>query len=130
MVVLNLPYPPSVNHMYTNARGRRFPNAMARAYKIAISEYVAEFRVPKFEDAKLSLVIWAYPPDRRKRDISNLLKIIEDSLQDAGVFDDDFNIDAIEIKRGAIKKGGGLLVMIDRIDCSTSSEVNPPMGDS
>jgi hypothetical protein len=46
------------------------------------------------------------------------------------VFDDDFNIDAIEIKRGAIKKGGGLLVMIDRIDCSTSSEVNPPMGDS
>jgi crossover junction endodeoxyribonuclease RusA len=116
MVVLNLPYPPSVNHMYINARGRRFPNAKAKAYKTAISEYVAEYRVPKFEDAKIALIVWAYPPDRRKRDISNLLKIIEDSLQDAGVFNDDFNIDFIEIKRGEIKKGGGLVVMIERME--------------
>jgi crossover junction endodeoxyribonuclease RusA len=116
MVVLNLPYPPSVNHMYINARGRRFPNAKAKAYKTAISEYVAEYRVPKFEDAKIALIVWAYPPDRRKRDISNLLKIIEDSLQDAGVFNDDFNIDFIEIKRGEIKKGGGLVVMIETME--------------
>ena len=116
MVVLNLPYPPSVNHMYINARGRRFPNAKAKAYKTAISEYVVEYRVPKFEDAKIALIVWAYPPDRRKRDISNLLKIIEDSLQDAGVFNDDFNIDFIEIKRGEIKKGGGLVVMIETME--------------
>lgn len=125
MVVLNLPYPPSVNHMYINARGRRFPNEKAKAYKTAISEYVAEYRVPKFEDAKIALIVWAYPPDRRKRDISNLLKIIEDSLQDAGVFNDDFNIDFIEIERGEIKKGGGLVVMIETMeDHSASSDAN------
>jgi len=44
------------------------------------------------------------------------LKIIEDSLQDAGVFDDDFNIDFIEIKRCDIKKGGGLTVMIETME--------------
>ena len=116
MVVLNLPYPPSVNHMYINARGRRFPNAKAKAYKTAVQEYVAEYRVPKFGDVKIALIVWAYPPDKRKRDISNLLKIIEDSLQDAGVFDDDFNIDFIEIKRCDIKKGGGLTVMIETME--------------
>ena len=125
MIVLNLPYPPSVNHMYTNARGRRFPNAKAKAYKTAVQEYIAEYRVPKLGDAKIALIVWAYPPDRRKRDISNLLKIIEDSLQDAGVFDDDFNIDFIEIKRGEIKKGGGLVVMIE-----TMAEFAPVQGES
>lgn len=129
MIVLDLPYPPSVNHMYVNGRGRRFPNAKARKYKIAVQEYVAEFRVPKLGSEKLSVVIWAYPPDKRKRDISNLLKIIEDSLQDAGVFDDDFNIDAIEIKRCEVVKNGKLKVFIDSIT-STSSEANPPAGDS
>jgi len=116
MVVLNLPYPPSVNHLYINARGRRFPNAKAKAYKTAVQEYVAEYRTPKFNNAKIALIVWAYPPDKRKRDISNLLKIIEDSLQDAGVFDDDFNIDFIEIKRCAIKKEGGLTVMIETME--------------
>ena len=116
MVVLNLPYPPSVNHLYINARGRRFPNAKAKAYKTAVQEYVAEYRTPKFNNAKIALIVWAYPPDKRKRDISNLLKIIEDSLQDAGVFDDDFNIDFIEIKRCDIKKGGGLTVMIETME--------------
>ena len=116
MVVLNLPYPPSVNHLYINARGRRFPNAKAKAYKTAVQEYVAEYRTPKFNNAKIALIVWAYPPDKRKRDISNLLKIIEDSLQDAGVFDDDFNIDFIEIKRCEIKKGGGLKVMIETME--------------
>ena len=116
MVVLNLPYPPSVNHLYINARGRRFPNAKAKAYKTAVQEYVAEYRTPKFNNAKIALIVWAYPPDKRKRDISNLLKIIEDSLQDAGVFDDDFNINFIEIKRCEIKKGGGLTVMIETME--------------
>jgi len=81
-----------------------------------VQEYVAEYRTPKFNNAKIALIVWAYPPDKRKRDISNLLKIIEDSLQDAGVFDDDFNIDFIEIKRCDIKKGGGLTVMIETME--------------
>jgi crossover junction endodeoxyribonuclease RusA len=102
--------------MYINARGRRFPNAKAKAYKMAVQDYIAEYRVPKLGDAKIALIVWAYPPDKRKRDISNLLKIIEDSLQDAGVFNDDFNIDFIEIKRGEIKKGGGLVVMLETME--------------
>ena len=116
MLVLNLPYPPSVNHMYINAHGRRFPNKKALDYKAQVVDYVVEYKVPKLGNAKLSMTIWVYPPDKRKRDISNTIKIIEDSLQDAGVYDNDFNIDILLIQRGAITKGGKLLVMIDILE--------------
>jgi Holliday junction resolvase RusA-like endonuclease len=39
-----------------------------------------------------------------------------DALGDAGVFDDDEQIDVLVIERGEIKKGGGVLVMIDILD--------------
>jgi Holliday junction resolvase RusA-like endonuclease len=41
---------------------------------------------------------------------------LEDSLVDAGVFDDDSQIDILFIERGEIKKGGGCLVMLDIIE--------------
>lgn len=102
--------------MYINAHGRRFPNKKALDYKAKVADYVVEYKVPKLGDAKLSMTIWVYPPDKRKRDISNTIKIIEDSLQDAGVYDNDFNIDILLIQRGAITNGGKLLVMIDVLD--------------
>jgi crossover junction endodeoxyribonuclease RusA len=39
-----------------------------------------------------------------------------DALGDAGVFDDDEQIDVLMIERGEIKKGGGCLVMLDIIE--------------
>lgn len=102
--------------MYINAHGRRFPNKKAIDYKAAVADYVVEYKVPKLGEAKISMTIWVYPPDKRKRDISNIIKIVEDSLQDAGVYDNDFNIDTLLIQRGEITKGGKLLVMLDIIE--------------
>lgn len=102
--------------MYINAHGRRFPNKKALEYKEKVADYVAEYNVQKLGESKLSMTIWVYPPDKRKRDISNIIKIVEDSLQDAGVYDNDFNIDILLVQRGAITKGGKLLVMIDILD--------------
>jgi crossover junction endodeoxyribonuclease RusA len=116
MLILKLPYPPSVNHMYINAHGRRFPNKKALDYKIAVQDYVIEYNVPKLGEARLELTIWVYPPDKRKRDISNIIKIVEDSLQDAGVYENDFQIDVLMVQRGKIIKGGGITVMIETID--------------
>jgi crossover junction endodeoxyribonuclease RusA len=102
--------------MYINAHGRRFPNKKSLDYKVAVSDYVVEYKVPKLGEAKLSLTIWVYPPDKRKRDISNIVKIVEDSLQDAGVYDNDFNIDILLVQRGEVTKGGKLLVMIEILE--------------
>ena len=57
-----------------------------------------------------------YPKDRRKQDIDNRIKALWDALADAGVFDNDEQIDVLHIERGEIKKGGGCLVIIDILD--------------
>lgn len=43
--------------------------------------------------------ILVYPPDKRKRDIDNLIKIVADSLQDARIYENDSQIDKIIIER-------------------------------
>ena len=55
---------------------------------------------------RLCVHIIAYPPDKRARDLDNLPKGILDALTNAGVWNDDSQIDDLRITRGAIVKGG------------------------
>jgi crossover junction endodeoxyribonuclease RusA len=87
-----------------------------RDFKAQVSDYVVEYRVPKLGKARLEMKVIIYPRDRRKQDIDNRIKALWDALGDAGVFDDDEQIDILMIERGEIKKGGGVLVMIDILD--------------
>lgn len=77
---------------------------------------MVEYRVPKLGNARLEMQVTLYPKDRRKQDIDNRIKALWDALTDAGVFDDDEQIDVLMVQRGAIKKNGGCLVMIDILD--------------
>lgn len=105
--------------MYINARGRRFPNKKAIDYKVKVQDIVIEKCARKFGSVPISLQIWVYPPDRRKRDISNIIKIVEDSLQDAGIYDDDFQIGLLVVERGKILKNGKITIMIEEIDAES-----------
>ncbi len=116
MIILNLPLPPSVNSYRTIFRKRMNISAAGRKYKAEVSDYVNEYRVPKLGNARLEMKVVIYPRDRRKQDIDNRIKALWDALGDAGVFDDDEQIDVLIIERGEIKKGGGVLVMIDILD--------------
>ena len=116
MLVLNLPLPPSVNSYRTIFRGRMGISKAGRDFKAQVSDYVVEYRVPKLGKARLEMKVIIYPRDRRKQDIDNRIKALWDALGDAGVFDDDEQIDILMIERGEIKKGGGVLVMIDILD--------------
>lgn len=116
MLILNLPLPPSVNSYRTIFRGRMGISKAGREFKEQVSDYVAEYRVPKLGAARLEMKVVLYPRDRRKQDIDNRIKALWDALTDAGVFDDDEQVDVLMIERGEIKKGGGCLVMIEQID--------------
>ena len=59
--------------------------------------------------------IVAHPPDRRRRDLDNMLKALLDSLTHAKIWEDDYCIDALEIRRGSPVKGGLLIVDIHEV---------------
>lgn len=116
MLILNLPLPPSVNSYRTIFRGRMGISKAGREFKAKVSDYVIEYRVPKLGDARLEMKVVLYPRDRRKQDIDNRIKALWDALTDAGVFDDDEQIDILHIERGEIKKGGGCMVFLEILD--------------
>ena len=70
----------------------------------------------KLGSARLEMKVVLYPRDRRKQDIDNRIKALWDALGDAGVFEDDEQIDVLIVERGEIKKGGGCLVLIEILD--------------
>ena len=87
-------------------------SAGGREYKVAVQEYVSANNLPKLGQERLGASITIFPRDKRKLDLDNRLKGLFDSLQDAGVFEDDEQFDRIIIQRGAIKQNGGCTITI------------------
>jgi len=114
-ITLQLPLPPSMNTYWRNFRGRTVLSKGGRDYKIAIQEYVSVNNLPKFGQERLGASITIFPRDKRAIDLDNRLKALFDSLEDAGLFDDDSQFDRIYICRGMIKKGGGCTITISTI---------------
>lgn len=114
-ITLELPLPPSINTYWRNFRGRTVLSAGGREYKVAVQEYVSVKNLPKFGQKRLGASITIFPRDKRSIDLDNRLKALFDSLQDAGVFDDDSQFDRIYICRGMIKKGGGCTITISTL---------------
>lgn len=116
MVIIELPLPPSTNTYWRNFRGRTILSKAGRQFKADVSECVIDQKVPKLGIQRLKVLIYLHPKDRRKIDLDNRLKACLDALQNAGVFDDDEQIDHLTIQRATIKSGGGATVAIEVID--------------
>ena len=109
-LLLNLPYPPTVNH-YWGQRGKaRFVKSEGLAFRAAVLAEFYRMRRQGFGAARLRVDIVACMPDKRRRDIDNLSKATLDAMAHARVYEDDSQIDDLRIHRGPCKKGGGLIV--------------------
>ncbi len=58
-----------------------------------------------------------FAPDRRKRDLDNLGKILCDFLTHAGIYVDDSQIDWLEFRRMSVQPGAGrVIVTVEEIE--------------
>lgn len=114
MTELTLPWPPTVNTYYRNIAGKTLISAKGREYRAAVADQVLIQRGAKLFAGRLAVQIVAHVPDKRRRDLDNLLKCTLDSLTHAGVWLDDSQIDSLTISRGPI--GGMLKVSVQEVE--------------
>jgi len=115
VVTLRLPWPPSVNHYWRHVViGQHAQVYIATAGKRFRTDVLAAWLAtprPRLT-GRLAVEILATQPDRRKRDIDNLLKALLDALQHAGVFGDDNQVDRLTVARAGVESPGCVEVRI------------------
>jgi crossover junction endodeoxyribonuclease RusA len=116
MIELTLPWPPSVNSYWRTYQGRMIISEAGRKYRVAVAEQVLmQNRGKKNTVGPVKVVIEAYRPDKRRRDLDNLLKAVLDSLGHAGIYVDDSLI--VDLRIYWSKDVGGMLkVKVEEID--------------
>ena len=112
MLELTLPFPPTVNHYWRRVGNRTVISKRGRLYRRHVATAVLLAGADYELKCRLSVLIKAYPPDRRKRDLDNLMKASLDAMSKAGVYEDDELIDDLRIVRRHVVRLGKLEVEI------------------
>ena len=107
---LIIPYPPSVNRYWRTHNGRMLISREGRQYRQDVQATLCYSPREPFID-RLDVEIEIHPPDHRRRDIDNVLKAILDSLQHAGVYEDDSQIDKLTVERMSVSAPAGHVVV-------------------
>jgi len=114
-LVLNLPYPPSVNKYWRRTRsGGVRVSGEGVAYREAVVAYCKAERLPRLL-GPLSVRLMVYVPDRRRRDLDNILKALLDALAHGGVYEDDSQITHLELTRAGLEPGGRVCAEIKQL---------------
>ncbi len=98
-VILELPWPPTANTYWRRRGNCYFISAKGIAYRRMTIFQCREYNQFFDSDARLRVDIFAFPPDRRRRDLDNITKCLLDSLQHAGIYHDDNQIDYLTMRR-------------------------------
>jgi len=116
-----LPYPPSVNHYYRHVGPRVLISKAGRKYREIVVSQLRSCEIQPLNGG-IELFFEAYPPDRRRRDLDNLLKCVLDSLQHAGAYHDDNQIVKINAeKHQPLPPNGMLYIRIEKL-CNADAE--------
>jgi len=95
-IILTLPWPPSVNRYWRQVNGRAILSADGRAYKQEVAACCIFVGAQKFA-GPVCVDILAVRPDKRRRDLDNLLKAALDGLT-PWVWEDDSQVVDLRIR--------------------------------
>jgi crossover junction endodeoxyribonuclease RusA len=108
-----IPFPPSVNRYWRSVNGRVLISAEGREYRRLVMQTLNE---PMPFTCALRVEVHAFMPDKRRRDLDNLMKGSLDSLTHAGVWLDDSQIDDLRVTRKGVEAPGRLEIFIEAIN--------------
>ena len=114
---VTLPWPPSTHRIWRNVAVHGKPRTLlseeGRRFRTTAAQMCMLGGVNNRQLAgRLAVSMVACPPDRRARDLDNVLKATLDALTHAGVWLDDSQIDLLSVERAQVVKGGELRVTI------------------
>ena len=113
-MVLSLPYPPSMNeYWHHDRRGRVYIAQSGKTFRTTVGWVVKQARANERYADRLSVSVQLWMPDKRRRDIDNVLKPLLDALEHAGVYEDDSQIDQLYVTRCGVEKPGKCVVNVD-----------------
>jgi len=116
MIIFTIPFPPSVNTYWGFRGSRRFLTSRATVFKQQVAAQFLRSGYEPLGDARLQVEIELYPPDRRVRDIDNVVKSTLDAMCQAGIFDDDGQIDILHVTRQPVIKWGSAKIILTKIE--------------
>lgn len=100
MTVITLPFPPSVNNLFVNGKNGRFRSQKYDSWIQEAGTEIMRQRPPKVAGPVSLAFEFQEGHDKRKRDISNLVKAPEDLLVKHGIIeaDDQFTVRKITMQ--------------------------------
>ena len=115
-----LPYPPSVNRYWRSVHGRVLISRDGRTYRTNVRTFVLQNRITMITDL-VAVTIVANPPDRRRRDLDNILKATLDAMQHGGILEDDVQVKELHLSWGEVVRGGSLEVKIETLEMESAT---------
>ena len=109
-LLIELPWPPSVNHYYRRVGHRTLISREGRKYRSEVIAILRDLHLRPL-NGELAMTVDAYPPDKRRRDLDNIQKGLWDALQHGGAYRDDSQIKDFECHMREPHRPDGKVIM-------------------